>query len=80
MHMWCVPRFLFLAYFLVQLITSSNDAIKPAPYLLHIQDEKLVGYNAIGTQEVAWTWKATDFYGFRLKRKIVPEIEIIIGT
>ena len=74
-------QFVFLsAYFLVQLITSSNGAITPAPYLLHVQHKKLVGYNAMGNQEVVWTWNSTDFFGFRLKRKIVPEIEIVIGT
>ena len=67
------------AYFLVQLIASSNGAITPAPYLLHVQHKKLVGYNAMGNQEVVWTWNSTDFFGFRLKRKIVPEIEIVIG-
>ena len=66
-------------YFLVQLITSSNKAIQPATYLIHIQAEKIVGYNAIGNQEVVWTWDSTDLYGYRLERKTIPEVEIVIG-
>ena len=66
-------------YFLVQLITSSNASIKPAPYLLHVQPEKLVGYNTMENNEVAWTWNSTDFLGYRLERKIVPEVEMVIG-
>ena len=70
----------FLDYFLVQLITSSNNAFKPAPYLLHVQPRKLVGYNAMENHEVAWTWKSTDFYAYRFQRKEVPQVEIVIGT
>ena len=69
-----------LDFFLVQLITSSNDAIKPGTYLLHVQHKRLVGYNAMGSQEIAWTWNSTDLYGYRLERKTVPEVEIVIGT
>ena len=69
----------FVDYFLVQLITSSNDSIKPAPYLLHVQPKKLVGYNTMGNNEVAWTWNSTDFLGYHLERKIVPEVEMVIG-
>lgn len=76
--MWSVN--FFPDYFLVQLITSSNEAIKPATYLIHVQPKEIIGYNAIGNQEVAWTWSSTDFYGYRLERKVIPEIEIIIGT
>ena len=69
----------FLAYFLVQLIRSSNESIRPATYLMQVQPKKIVGYNVIGDQNVVWTWNSTDLYGFRLERKIVPEVEIIIG-
>ena len=66
-------------YFLVQLITSSNKAIDPATYLIHVQAKKIVGYNAIGSPKVVWTWESTDLYGYRLERETIPEVEIIIG-
>ena len=73
--------YVFLSdHFLVQLITSSNEAIKPAPYLMHIQPKRIVGYNAIGNQEVAWTWNSTDFYSYQLKKTKFPEVEIVIGV
>ena len=66
---------------MAQLTTSSNNAIKPAQYLLHIQPKMIVGYNTVGSQEVAWNWSFTDLYGYRLeKKKPVPEVQIIIGT
>ena len=67
-------------YFLVQLTTSSNDAIKPGTYLIHVQDKKLVVYDAMDHHKIAWTWDSTDLYGFRLQKNIVPEIEIVIGA
>ena len=67
-------------YFLVQLITSSSEAIRPGTYLIHIQDKKIVGYDAMEHQKIVWTWNSVDLYGFRLQRNIVPEIEIVIGT
>ena len=67
-------------YFYAQLTRSSNDAIKPGQYILHVQPKKLVGYIDMESQKVAWTWKLTDLYGYRLERKKVPEVEITIGT
>ena len=69
-----------LDYFYAELTRSSNDAIKPGKYLLHVQPEKLVGYCDMESQEVAWTWKLTNIYGYRLERKTVPEVKISIGT
>ena len=69
-----------LDYFYAQLTWSSNDAIKPGQYLLHVQPKQLVGYTSIDSQEAVWTWKLTDIYGYRLERKTVPEVEITIGT
>ncbi|XP_065911906.1 uncharacterized protein [Dysidea avara] len=66
-------------HYLVQLISSSNTTIKPAPYVLHVQSDKIIGYTAFGTKEVAWIWNTRDFFAYRLQKKIVPEVEIIIG-
>jgi len=48
--------------------------------MLHIQSDRIVGYTALGTKEVAWIWNIGDFFAYRLLKKIVPEVEIIIGT
>ena len=67
-------------YFLVQLITSSNETIKPGTYLIHVQDKKIVGYDAMDHHKMVWTWDSTELYGFRLQKNIVPEIEMVIGV
>lgn len=75
-----VCLYMFTEQYLVQLISTSNATILPAPYIVHVQSNKITGYTALGTKQVAWVWNAGDFFAYRLKKKIVPEVEMIIGT
>ena len=77
---YCIRLCFFLEYFMVQLTTSSNSAITPAQYLLHIQPKTIVGYNTVGSQEVAWTWSFTDLCGYRLDKTAATDVQIIIGA
>ena len=70
-----------LERYLVQLIKSTNEAIKPATYLLQVHSDKIAGYRTTHSdlEDVAWRWDISMFYGYRIHKHLIPEIEIIIG-
>jgi len=71
----------FLERYLVQLIKSTNETIKPATYLLQVQSDKITGYRTAhnGLEDVAWSWDISTFYAYRVHKQVRTEIEIIIG-
>ena len=73
--------FCFLERYLVQLVKSTNEAIKPATYLLQVHSDKITGYRTAhnNLKETAWSWDISTFYAYRVHKLSVTEIEIIIG-
>ena len=73
--------FRFLECYLVQLVKSTNEAIKPATYLLQVHSDKITGYRTAhnNLKETAWSWDISTFYAYRVHKLSVTEIEIIIG-
>ncbi|XP_065898219.1 uncharacterized protein [Dysidea avara] len=67
--------------YLVQLVKSTNEAIKPATYLLQVHSDKITGYRTAhnNLKETAWSWDISTFYAYRVHKLSVTEIEIIIG-
>ena len=71
----------YLEHYLVQLIESTNESIKPATYLLQVHSDKITGYRTTQNdlEDVAWSWDMSTFYAYRVHKRAVQEIEIIIG-
>jgi len=63
------------------LVKSTNEAIKPATYLLQVHSDKITGYRTTRNdlEETAWSWGIPTFYAYRVHKQVITEIEIIIG-
>ena len=66
---------------MVQLVKSTNEAIKPATYLLQVHSDKITGYRTTHNdlEETAWSWDIPTFYAYQVHKRVITEIEIIIG-
>jgi len=71
----------FIERYLVQLVKSTNQSIKPATYLLQVHSDKITGHRTTcnDLEETAWSWDISTFYAYRVHKRFVTEIEIIIG-
>ena len=71
----------FAERYLVQLVRSTNEAIKPATYLLQVHSDKITAYRTTqnNLEEIAWSWDVSTFYAYRVHKRVKTEIEIIIG-
>ena len=81
MYVEIITLLLFAERYLVQLVKSTNEAIKPATYLLQVHSDKITAYRTTqnNLEEIAWSWDVSTFYAYRVHKRFITEIEIIIG-
>jgi len=77
----CNAFLYFIERYLVQLVKSTNESIKPATYLLQVNLDKITGYRTThkNLEDVAWSWNISTFYSYQVHKGVVTEIEITIG-